>query len=63
MPNYRFCLLAASGSIDSVATLRAATDDAAADLAAELLLKSASATAGVWENARLVFRVGKAAIG
>ena len=60
MPSYRFSLLASDGSIDTNATLRAATDDAAAELAAELLMKSASSTVEVWENARLVFRMGKA---
>jgi len=60
MPSYRFTLLAGDRSIETTVTLRAGTDDAAAEIAAELLAQSASATVEVWENARLVFRAGKA---
>jgi hypothetical protein len=60
MPSYRFSLLAEDGSIDTAVTLRAASDDDAAALAAELLDGSASSTVEVWEAARLVFRAGRA---
>ena len=60
MLSYRFTLLAADRSIESAVTLRAGTDDAAAEIAAELLAESAASAVEVWENARLVFRAGKA---
>ena len=59
MTTYRFSLLGADGSIDAGVTLPAATDDAAAEIATDLLMESASATIEVWENERLVFRVGR----
>jgi hypothetical protein len=61
MLSYRISLLAADGRADAILTLSAMTDDEAAALAGELLKKSASVTAEVWESTRLVFRVARTA--
>jgi hypothetical protein len=59
MPSYRVSSLADDGTVDSTAALIAASDDAIADIACDMLVESKSLTAEVWDEARLVFRVCK----
>ena len=59
MPTYRFRLIATDGVIQSPGTTDADCDDAACEVATELLLDSDYPVIEVWQAGAMIYRLSK----